>query len=504
MKTGLNALLIAFVIFVAVPHANAKTFEKRTITKTMLRDKIKGAWAGQTIGVCFGSYTEFKYLGTYIPDSVKIKWHEGYAAELMDNLPGLFDDIYMDITFVDVIENAGIDAPVDLFATAFANAEYPLWHANQAARYNILNGVEKSGHWLNNPHADDIDYQIEADFAGIMCPGMPNSASAISDRIGHIMCYGDGWYGGVYIGAMYSLAFVSDDIEYIVNNALKTIPQQSTFYKCISDVISWHKQFPDDWKKTWHEIQNKYANEKGCPEGVFSPLDIDAKLNAAYVVLGLLYGNGDFTQTMEISTRAGQDSDCNPASAGGVLGTMLGYDKIPEYWKKGLNGAHDKKFKYTQYSLNDLYNVSFRHALNMIKLNNGKIREKNVRILVQEPETVRFEQCFEGLKLVKREGCGKVFEDSLSFSFEGAGFVLRGVALKKDESKPDDTTRANLYIDGKFIEEASFPTSFHSRRHDLFWNYTLPEGKHKVDIKILTPQSNVKLSAWDYVVYSKE
>lgn len=39
MKTGLNALLIAFVLFVAVSHANAKTFEKRTITKTMLRDK---------------------------------------------------------------------------------------------------------------------------------------------------------------------------------------------------------------------------------------------------------------------------------------------------------------------------------------------------------------------------------------------------------------------------------------------------------------------------------
>ena len=67
MKTGLNALLIAFVLFVVVPHANAKTFEKRTITKTMLKDKIKGAWAGQTIGVCFGSYTEFKYLGLKLP-----------------------------------------------------------------------------------------------------------------------------------------------------------------------------------------------------------------------------------------------------------------------------------------------------------------------------------------------------------------------------------------------------------------------------------------------------
>ena len=94
-----------------------------------------------------------------------------------------------------------------------------LWHANQAGRYNILNGIKapQSGHWKNNPHADCIDYQIEADFAGLMSPGMPNTASAICDKIGHIMNYGDGWYGGVYVGAMYALAFVSNDINYIVS-----------------------------------------------------------------------------------------------------------------------------------------------------------------------------------------------------------------------------------------------------------------------------------------------
>ena len=68
-------------------------------------------------------------------------------------------------------------------------------------RYNIFHGIAapKSGHWINNPHADCIDYQIESDFAGLMCPGMPNTASQISDKIGHIMNYGDGWYGGVYM-----------------------------------------------------------------------------------------------------------------------------------------------------------------------------------------------------------------------------------------------------------------------------------------------------------------
>ncbi len=59
----------------------------------------------------------------------------------MQSWPDLYDDIYMDLTFVDVFEKYGIDAPVDSFANAFAYADYNLWHANQAARYNILHGI---------------------------------------------------------------------------------------------------------------------------------------------------------------------------------------------------------------------------------------------------------------------------------------------------------------------------------------------------------------------------
>lgn len=86
----------------------------------------------------------------------------------------------------------------------------------------------------------------------------------------------------------------------------------------------------------------------------------------------MLYGNGDFTKTMEISTRAGQDSDCNPSSAGGILGVMLGYSQIPEYWMQGLRGAEAKKFKYTSLSLDDLYAISYRHALLMIEKMEGR------------------------------------------------------------------------------------------------------------------------------------
>src|SRR3546814_1966353 len=50
-----------------------------------------------------------------------------------------------------------------------------------------------------------------------------------------------------------------------------------------------------------------------------------------------------------ISTRAGQDSDCNPASAAGILGVVLGYNAIPEQWKKGIDSIADEKFAHTNY-----------------------------------------------------------------------------------------------------------------------------------------------------------
>ena len=62
-------------------------------------------------------------------------------------------------------------------------------------------------------------------------------------------------------------------------------------------------------------------------------LETDAVINSAYILIGLHYGGKDFGKTIDIATRCGQDSDCNPSSAGGILGTILGYSAIPDEWK---------------------------------------------------------------------------------------------------------------------------------------------------------------------------
>ncbi len=474
-----------------------------TLTKNQLQDKIKGGWAGQTIGVTFGGPYEFRYNGTFIQDYQPLHWDSSFIKNNMLNNAGLYDDLYMDLTFVDVFEKYGLNAPVDSFANAFAHAGYKLWHANQAARYNILNGVKApaSGDWLHNIHADDIDYQIECDYAGLMSPAMPNTASAISNKIGHIMNYGDGWYGGVFIGAMYTIAFVTNDIDSIVSEALKTIPQQSTYYQCISDVIHWHNQYPNDWQRTWYEVQKKWSDDMACPDGVFEPFDIDAKINSAYVVIGLLYGNGDFTKSLGIATRCGQDADCNPSSVGGILGTIIGYNKIPSYWKNGLAEAEDINFKYTDISLQKVYTLGLKHTLQNIKANGGTIAGDSVRIIVQKPQTVKLEQSFDGIYPKDKIVYQHTIQKEISFSFEGTGFCLAGEAVKKKNNASDYTFITDLYIDGRKEETSQLSTDFIKRKQELFWKFNIANGKHWVKIYVQNPHPDYELNSWYYIVF---
>ena len=455
------------------------------MSRDVLLDKIKGGWAGQTIGCAYGGPTEFCYRGVMIPDETEIAYPEHHLKLHYDRFPGLFDDVYMDLTFVKVFSEEGLDASAESMAKAFAYAPYPLWHANQQARYNILQGImpPQSGFWKNNPHADCIDYQIESDFAGLMSPGMPNTASKISDKVGHLMNYGDGWYGGVYMGAMYALAFVENDIRTIVEKALQTIPQKSKFHKCISDVIRWYKQEPTDWKRTWTLYNEKYSEDTGCPELIIAPGNIDATMNSAYVVMGLLFGNGDFGRTMEISTRCGQDSDCNPSSAAGILATMLGYSNIPEKWMPNLREVEDRKFSYTTMSLLDVYQQGFD----------------------LKPKAVRLEQGFTGMtpKLLAEniEHLGNPDSEQNSFEFEGIGITLYG-----NISCPDKDFEAQLEVsvDGKRDKVMKFTSDFHNRTADcLYWNYDLRNGRHKVEFRLLNPREDVNIKAYRVIRYER-
>ncbi|MGD0782480.1 MAG: beta-N-acetylglucosaminidase domain-containing protein [Candidatus Aminicenantales bacterium] len=473
------------------------------LSKAALQDKIRGGWAGKTIGCTYGGPTEFRFQGTIIWDYTPIRWSENEILNWYKNGPGLYDDVYMNLTFVDVFQKRGLDAPAAEFARAFAAAPYPLWHANQMARSNILRGLlpPASGHWLNNPHADDIDFQIEADFAGLMAPGLPAAAAEFCDRVGHIMNYGDGWYGGLYVATMLSLAFVSDDVPWIVGEALEAVPAGSAFAQTMRDVIKGWRADPADWKKTWFAVTRRWAEDVGCPDGVFSPFDIDAKINCAWVILGLLYGGGDFGRTIDIAARCGDDSDCNPSTAGGILGAVLGYEGIPEVWRKALVKVEDLPFPYVNLSLRQAYDSSYRQALAVIEKAGGTTGGEEAAIPFQAPQPQKLEVGFAGHYPIERRRLNEALAGESAFEFSGIGFALSGEA-RAPGSAPL-RYRVEMRIDGVLAETIELPTAEHDRRETIAWKYALPAGRHTVRLKWMNPPPGGSIHLGDVVIYGE-
>lgn len=361
-------------------------------------DKMKAGWIGQMAGVGWGGPTEFRYKGAIIPEDQMPEWKPAMINQFEQ------DDIYVEMTFLRTLEVYGFDVSIRQAGIDFANSGYPLWHANKAGRDNLRNGIAPpdSGHPRFNKHADDIDYQIEADYAGLIAPGMPNVAIQLGEKFGRLMNYGDGLYGGQFVAGMYAEAFFEKDMIKIIEAGLRCIPKDSQYHECIRDVLRWYAEHPDDWTKTWQLVNEKYhlnpAYRRFSCSGPEDEFNIDAKINGAYIVMGLLYGQGDPDQTILISTRCGQDSDCNPSNAAGILFTTIGFKNLPEKFKIALDPWG--KFSHTPYNFPTLIRVCEDLARDAVKNCGGKIEaneqaEECFVIPVQSPRPSRLERCWE-------------------------------------------------------------------------------------------------------------
>ncbi len=356
---------------------------ERKISLDDLKDHISGGWVGQGVGVTFGDKYEFRTCGATVEGELR-----AWEPEFLERSLGQ-DDMYVDMTFVGALEAYGPKITMQQAGHAFAATTYPLWHANKWGRDNVRNGVlpPLSGHPEYNIHADDIDFEIECDGLGMVCPGLPQESNNLCDVFGHIMNYGDGVYAGMWIAGMYTQAFFETDVNKIVAQGLKCVPPESRFAKCIADVIAWHAKYPNDWKLTWTEVERKYQTDVDCAPG--KPCNIDAVVNSAYVAIALLYGAGDMAKTMEIGVRCGQDNDCNPSSACGVLGCSLGLSKIEEKYKSHLPKLAGRNFAHTNFSYGGITKVCLDVATQVIEQAGGKIVEEDgVRYAIipeQEP-----------------------------------------------------------------------------------------------------------------------
>jgi hypothetical protein len=490
--------LLAFGLMTVVAASAAGAAERR-ISRSVLEDKVRGGWAGQMIGVAYGAPTEFKSNGKILEGP--LEWRPERVENAIHQ-----DDLYVEMTFAEVMDRVGLDATTEQYGEMFRDSKYSLWHANAGARRNLARGIKApwSGHPKHNIHANDIDFQIESDFIGLMTPGLPREAVKYADRVGRVMNYGDGLYGGVLFGAMYAAAFFETDPHRVVAEGLRSIPEKSGYAQVVRDLVAWHAANPGDWRKAWQLLEEEWNRDDACPDGAMVPFNIDARLNGAYVVLGLLYGDGDFARTMEISTRAGQDSDCNPSSAVGILGVMLGWSGIPEEYRSGIPALADTKFEFTRYSFNEIVASTLARAEKVVVSAGGRVEGADLVIPVQTPKPPPLEQWDSGVPLARHDHDSPAWTwtgrwkdvarkndwsewktkdaggpgDEATFTFEGTGVAIVGTMTQEGG-------RADVWLDGKKAEDG-IDAWIPERTHDNdYWHVTgLPNGRHTVRLAV--------------------
>ena len=402
---------------------NNKTY--RQISMAEYTDKVEGGWIGQAIAVLWGQWTENKWQGHMVPFDLE-DWYRAKTPpkELADKAAAIEnsqkrrdfmlafyndknnwekwipekmsdqDDLYIEFMFLHSIMKNGLDVTATEMAEDWLKYLAPnrIWGANKASYLNFGKGIwpPASGNPRFTTQGDAIDFQIESDLFGLISPGMPRLSNAWGDKVGHIMNYGDGVYGGMAMAAMYTEAFFEKNTRKLAEYSLQAIPAECGYAKMVRDVLDLHQKYPD-WQDAWKELQPKWGKKDGR---LVSNLDV--RINGAYVYMGLLYGGGDFWKSMNISMRCGVDSDCNPSSVAGILGTILGMKGIPEKWailrKLPIENIAIKEIYPSLINWDDIINKTVELGKWNILQNGGFLDNGVLSIPYQKPASTPLEQ----------------------------------------------------------------------------------------------------------------
>ncbi|MDI4645147.1 ADP-ribosylglycohydrolase family protein [Cohnella hashimotonis] len=202
------------------------------------------------------------------------------------------------------------------------------------AYVNLRNGImaPESGSIRRNGAtvAEQIGGQIFSETWGLIAPGQPVLAAEYACKMASVSHDGEGKYGGMFVAACVAAAFIEVEIEEIIEAGLSVIPASSRYAEMTRDVMRIYRERPADWRQGFAYVHENYGYDKY--PGVCHIIP-----NAAVVVLSLLYGEGDFSRSINICNMCGWDTDCNVANVGTILGVKNGLQGMDAAWRKPIN-----------------------------------------------------------------------------------------------------------------------------------------------------------------------
>lgn len=297
--------------------------ESRThvfLSRADVVDKIRGGLLGQILGNLNGLPHEMKYVDN--PGDVK-----NYVPALPE---GAWSDDDTDFEWVYVVEMQKNRTPMlshdQIFQFWKERVNKRVWCSNLYARCLMDIGIKPpyTGNGVFNPWANfNISGQFLSETFGLMAPAMPQTAARIGLNYTTVAIDNEPAQSTQLFTAMVSTAFAEEDINKILDAGLQALDEKSILRGIIADVRRWHEDNPDDWRITRTSLKEKYTREGGNFRDVNGH-----ELNTGSIIAALLYGEGDFSESLKHAFNFGWDADCNAATVGTIVGVTWGYKKM--------------------------------------------------------------------------------------------------------------------------------------------------------------------------------
>ncbi|MCY7352758.1 MAG: ADP-ribosylglycohydrolase family protein [Cytophagaceae bacterium] len=297
------------------PGKKLRAFPAETI-----RDKIRGGLLGQILGNLNGLPYEFKY----IKEAGDLK---NYVPSLPD---GAFTDDDTDFEWVYVYtmqQKRTVFLPYEeVYALWKERINRNIWSSNRYARHLMDLSVMPplTGNVVLNPWAEfNVSGQFLCETFGLLAPAMPQTAAKIGLHYTKVAIDAEPAQTTQLFTSMIATAFVENDVNKILDAGIAAIDPNSNTRKIINDVKLWHRQNPVNWQETRRLLKAKYTQENSGRRD-----QNGTELNTGAILIALLYGEGDFSETLKLSFNLGWDADCNAATLGTILGAKDGYRKL--------------------------------------------------------------------------------------------------------------------------------------------------------------------------------
>jgi len=302
-------------------------------------ERIYAGVLGKLIGVYLGRPFEGWTYQRIMKELGPIEYyvHDRFDAPLVVT----DDDVSGTFTFVRALAEHGVSADLaaeDIGKTwlnSIIEGRSILWwggngnSTEHTAWLNLKRGLKAphSGSIATNGEAvaEQIGAQIFIDGWALVAPGQPRLAAKLAEAAGSVSHDGEAVHAAKLIAAMEAEAFLSSDIEHLIDVGLSVIPGNSLIARLIADVRAWSLEFPD-WRDARQKIEDHYGYDK-------FPGNCHVVPNHALIILALIYSRGDFHRAMTIVNTSGWDTDCNSGNVGCLIGVMRGLE--------GLEGGPD-------------------------------------------------------------------------------------------------------------------------------------------------------------------